>query len=162
MLGDQLRQKGTIHTPRHVVPCRNREEGTSIVVEAHRIVEARRLRYVLAETHHSFWTVVKPPRRPEPQAGIVPGQWRQFPTVGRFIQREKDDRQIALIAELIEQRAKCIHVVRRHRNVRDRLPCRRVDGNGRVSFGARSSSPPMSRRLPQSSPLASRYFWQIR
>src|SRR6201984_3110752 len=106
VLGDLLREEGAIHAPRHIMPSRNREEGSGIIVEPNRLVEAPRLGHTLAEPSHALRAVVKPPRRPEPQARIVPREWSQFPAVSRFIQGEKNDRQIALIAELIEQRAK--------------------------------------------------------
>src|SRR5882724_5390701 len=96
MLSDQLRQKRAIHTPRHIMACRNREEGAGIVVETHGVVETGRFGYALPETRHSLRTVVKPPGRPEPQARIVSGQGSQFATVGRLIQRKKNDRQIGL------------------------------------------------------------------
>src|SRR5258706_13739233 len=47
----------------------------------------------------------------------MPGQRSQFAAVGSLIQREKNDRKIRLIAELIEQRAKSAHVIRRRRDV---------------------------------------------
>src|SRR4029077_8436003 len=118
VLGDLLREKAAIHAPRHIMPSRNREEGTGIIVQTNRLVEARRLGHTLAEPSHPLRAVVKPPRRPEPQARIVPPHWSQFPAVSRFIQSEKNDRQIALIAELIEQRAKRVHIICRHRDIR--------------------------------------------
>src|ERR1700733_422702 len=39
MLGNQFGKKSTVDAPRYVVPCRYRQEGTRIVVEAHRVVE---------------------------------------------------------------------------------------------------------------------------
>src|SRR5208282_6927481 len=48
----------------------------------------------------------------------MPGQRSQFPAVGRLIKCKKNDRQLALIAELIEQRPKCVHIICWHRDVR--------------------------------------------
>src|ERR1700745_1726780 len=100
MLHDQFREERAIHAPRHVVPRRNREKGSRVVVETDRIVEAGRPGYLWTNTHHPVRTVVKTTRRPELQAWIMPGQRRQLPAVGRLVQREKNNRQIALVAEL--------------------------------------------------------------
>src|SRR5258708_11726551 len=108
MVGDQLAEKSAIHATRHIVPPRNREKGSGIVVETYSIVEARRLRDVLTKTHHALRTVVKPPRRSQSQARIMPGQRSKFAAVGPVIQPGKNCPQIALITELIEQRAKSI------------------------------------------------------
>src|SRR5258708_35455749 len=117
MVGDQLGEESAIDAPRHIVPPGNREKGSGVVIETYSIVEARRLRDVLAKTRHALRTVVKPPRRSQSQARIMPGQRSQFAAVGRFIQREKNDRQVALIAELIEQRTKSVHIICRGRDV---------------------------------------------
>src|SRR6516162_380986 len=100
---DQLRQESAIHTPRHIMAARNREEGPGVVVETHCIVEARRLRDAFAETGHSFRTIVKPPRGPKAQAWIMSSQRSQFTAVGRLIKCEKNDPQIALIPIQIQQ-----------------------------------------------------------
>src|SRR5580692_5015691 len=117
MLRNELGQKTAIHAPRHIVPSGDGEKRARVIVEANRIVKAGSLRYLFAEAHHSFRAIVKPPRRPEPQARIMPRQRREFAAVGGFIEREKNDGVISLVAELIEQRTKCIDVVYLHRNV---------------------------------------------
>src|ERR1019366_4312294 len=98
MLDDKFCKERTIHAPRHIVPCRNREKRPRIVVKAHRIVKACGVGYVLAITHHAFRAVVKPPRRAKPQAWIMARERRKFPAVGRFIQCKKNDGEILLIS----------------------------------------------------------------
>src|ERR1035437_8515861 len=105
VLGDQPGQEGTVDAPRHVVPRGNGQKGTGIVVETHRIVETRRLRRLLAVAHHALRTVMEPPCRTQPQAGIMPGQRSQFAAVGGLVQGEEDKSELALIAEAIEQGA---------------------------------------------------------
>src|ERR1700746_235220 len=78
VLGDLLCEEGAIHAPRHIMPPRNREEGSGIIVEPNRLVEAHRLGHTHAEPSHPLRAVVKPPRRPESQARIVPPQRGQF------------------------------------------------------------------------------------
>src|ERR1700746_475697 len=78
VLGNLLREKGAIHAPRHIMPSWNREEGSGIIVEPNRLVEARRLGHTLAEPSPALRAVVTPTPRPEPQARIVPPQRGQF------------------------------------------------------------------------------------
>src|ERR1700733_8976175 len=85
MLRDQSRQERTIHAASQIMPPGNGKKSAGIVVESYRVIEPSRLGDPLAETHHSFRAVVKPPRRPQTQARIMPGQRSQLPAVGRFI-----------------------------------------------------------------------------
>src|SRR5215468_17074 len=70
MFDHQLRQICRIYSPRDIVPRRNGQESSRVVVEPHRIVEAGGLGHPSAETHHPFRTVMEPPRWPESQARI--------------------------------------------------------------------------------------------
>ena len=96
----------TPHPIRRATSCRagNRQKRPRIVVESNGVVEPRRLRRLLAKTPHPLRAVVKPPRRPQPQARIVPRQRRQFPAVCRLIQREQNDRQSRLVSKPVQQR----------------------------------------------------------
>ena len=91
VFGDQSGKESAIHAAGHVVPRGNGEEGAGIVVEADRVVEARRLRDLFAEAHHAFGAVVKPPGRAKAQAGIMSGERREFAAVGGFVEREEND-----------------------------------------------------------------------
>src|ERR1700733_11952295 len=122
MIGDQLRQERAVYSPRHIVPRRNGEKRPRIVVKTYSVVEARRLCHMLAKAHHSFWTIVKPPWRSQLQARIMSSQRCEFPTVGRFVQGKKNNGQVALIAEFIEQRAQRIHIIGRGWDVRTHIP----------------------------------------
>src|SRR5258708_40075245 len=106
MVGDQLGEESAIDAPRHIVPPGNREKGSGVVIETYSIVEARRLRDVLAKTRHALRTVSKPPRRSQSQARIMPGQPSQFAAVGGIIQRRKNDLRIGRIFSLVEKRAR--------------------------------------------------------
>ncbi len=48
----------------------------------------------------------------------MPGQRRQFPRVGRLVQREQDEGKPSLVAVAIEQRPQCVNVFDRRRNIR--------------------------------------------
>ena len=64
-----------------------------------------------------FEAVVEPPRRPEPQRGVVAGQRRQLPRVGRLVEREHDQREARVVAEPLEQRPQVPRELRRDRDV---------------------------------------------
>src|ERR1700722_16517562 len=117
MLHDQLCQECAVHAAGHIVASRNGKKSPRVIIESYRIVEPCGLGNLLAETHHSFWTVVKPPWRPQTQAWIMPSQRRQFAAIGRFIQSKENDRKAGLIAKPVEQRAKGVHIIRWHGNV---------------------------------------------
>ena len=117
MFGHQLRQESRIDAPGHIVPRRNRQKRPRVVIESHRVVEARRLRRLLAESAHPFRAVVEPPWRAQFQARIMPGQRRQFPAVGRLVQREQNDRQPRLVAEAVQQGPQRVDITRRLGNV---------------------------------------------
>src|SRR6185437_7584274 len=81
MLGDEAREKGAVAAARGVVARRNRQERPGVVVEADGVVEARRLRRLLAEAAQTLGTVVKPPGGTELEHRIVAGERRQLPAV---------------------------------------------------------------------------------
>src|SRR6516225_7754729 len=118
MFRHQLCEIGTIDSPSHIVPRRNRQEGTRIVIEPHGVVKTRCLCCLFAETHHAFRAVLEPPCWPKPQAWIVPRQRRKFAAVRRFIEREKDNRQLPFIAHSIEQWSQRVDEIDRPGNVR--------------------------------------------
>ncbi len=60
---------------------------------------------------------MEPPRRPDLQRRIVPGERSQFARVGRLVEREQDARELRRITDAGEQRPQRVHVVRAHRNV---------------------------------------------
>ena len=122
VFGDQPRQEGAVNAPSHIMPRGNGEERARVVIEAHGVVEARRLRGLLAETHHALGTVKEPPGRPQAQAGIVAGERRQLAAEGRLIQREQNDGEVALVAKAVEQRAQRVDIIGRPREYR--RPCR--------------------------------------
>src|SRR5690349_14679656 len=72
VLGHQLGEITAVDASRDIVPGRDRQECTRIVVEADGIVKARGLCRLFAKAQHAFRTVVKPPRWPEAQRRIVP------------------------------------------------------------------------------------------
>ena len=114
VLGYELGQEGAIHAPRHVVPRGNGKKGARVVVEADRVIEARRLGCLLAKAQHSLWTVMKPPGRPEAagrdsgRPGALTHGCKSTPSKSK-----KNDSKIALIAEAIEQGAQRVHIVGR-------------------------------------------------
>jgi hypothetical protein len=120
VLDHQAREERAVDAARDVMTRRDRHEGTRVVVEADRVVEARSLGSLLAETHHAFGAVVEPPRRPELECRVVPGEWRELARVAAFVECENDDRQRRVIAEPIEQRAQRADVVGGGGNIRHR------------------------------------------
>src|ERR1700747_2913896 len=50
VLGDLLCEEGAIHAPRHIMPSRNREEGSGIIVKPKRLLEDLPLGATVAET----------------------------------------------------------------------------------------------------------------
>jgi hypothetical protein len=102
MLGHQPGEEGAVHAPGDVVPGRDREEGAGVVVEADRVVEARRLGGLLAEAAHALglsWNH---------QAGrasgrIVAGERRELAGIGGLVRVKRIRRQVRLVAEAVEQ-----------------------------------------------------------
>src|SRR6185503_6195031 len=111
MLDDEAREEAAIHATRQVVPRRDRQEGARVVVEAYGVVEAGRLGGLLAEAPHALGAVVEPPGRAELENWIVSRERRQLAAVRALVEREQDQRQRALIAETIEQRAQRVDVL---------------------------------------------------
>src|SRR5450759_1800932 len=103
VLGNKLGKETAVHPPRHIVTRGDRKEGARVVVEADGVVEACRLRRLLAKPLHALGAVVEPPWRAQPENRIVPCQRRELARIRRLIQREKNDGQIALVAEAIEE-----------------------------------------------------------
>src|ERR1700733_4179680 len=117
MVCHQRRKIGRIRAPRYVMPSWDRKEGTRVVVESCCVVKASSLGYVLAEAQHAFGAIEKPPRRSQNDRRIMARQWGQLAAIGRFIQREQDQPEVALIAVACQQWVQCVDVVRRCRNV---------------------------------------------
>ena len=90
VLGDELGEEAAVDPPRDVVPRRNRQESTGVVVEADGVVEAGRLGGHAAEALHAFRAVVEPPCRAELEAGVVAGQRGQLAGRGRTRLRKRD------------------------------------------------------------------------
>src|SRR5579859_5646647 len=103
VLGDEVGQECAINAPSHIVPSGNGEESPGIVVEAYGVVEAGGLRRLLAETHHAFRTVMKPPWRTEAQARIMASERSQFAADRGLVEHEEDDGEFGLGAEAVEQ-----------------------------------------------------------
>ena len=101
---DQFGKETAVDPPRDIVARRDREEGAGVVVEADGVVEAGGFRGHPAEAAHAFGAIMEPPGRAKLEAGIVPGERREFAGVAAFIQREEDDRQARVIAEAVKQR----------------------------------------------------------
>src|SRR5206468_8195578 len=70
VLGDKLCEISAVSPPRSVVATRDREKCPGVVVKADGVVEPGRFGHVCAESHHAFWTVVEPPRRPQLQTWV--------------------------------------------------------------------------------------------
>ena len=117
MLRYQSCQVGAVHAASDVVPRGNGEEGSGVVVESDGVVEAGGLGGQLAEAHHAFGAVVKPPGRSQAKAGVMPCQRRQLAAVGGFIQGKEDDGERGVVAEALQQRLQRVHVFGRHGNV---------------------------------------------
>src|SRR5271156_1160259 len=81
MFCDQTCEKRTIYPARHIMPCRYRKKRPGVVIETDRVVEARGFRCIFAKPHHPVGTVVEPPRRTQPETGIVAGKRSQFAAV---------------------------------------------------------------------------------
>src|SRR3984885_2008188 len=105
MFCDHARQERAIDSARHIVPSGYRKKRPGVVIETDRVVEAGSLRRTFAKPHHPFRTVMKPPCRTQPQAGIVSGKRSQFAAVSRFVESEQNDREAWLVAETIQQGA---------------------------------------------------------
>jgi hypothetical protein len=54
---------------------------------------------------------MKPPRRSKMQARIMAGQRSQFPAIGRFVQREKNDGELLSLPNRLSRGCKRVHVV---------------------------------------------------
>src|SRR5579862_9738899 len=81
MFGDQAREPDAINAAGNIVARRDGEERTRVVVEPHRIVEARSLGDIFAEAEHAFRTVEEPPRRAQAEAGVVSGERSQLTAI---------------------------------------------------------------------------------
>src|SRR5512135_3879439 len=111
MLDHAGREEAARDPAPHVVARRNRQESPRVVVEPDGVVEARGLDRLFEEPQHSLVAVVEPPRRPEPQRGVMPGERRKFARVGGLVEREQDQREIALVAVAVEKRLQCTDVI---------------------------------------------------
>ena len=87
-----------------VVAGRNGAEGARLIVEAGRVVDARRLHRAAPVALHSLDAVVEPPGRAKLEAGAVPRQRRQLPRVGRLVERKEDERGVRAVAVGVEER----------------------------------------------------------
>src|SRR5437588_2187263 len=96
---------------------RDRAERARVVVEADRVIETRSFGGELAETAHAFRRIVEPPRWSEPQYWVVPRERREFARIGSLVEREQDERQVALVAEAVEQGFQRAHIIGSRRNV---------------------------------------------
>src|SRR5277367_6012737 len=104
------------------MPGGNGEKSPSIVVKPNRVIESRRLRGQLAKARHAFGAVVKPPRRTQTEARIVPCQGRQLAAVGGFIQREQDNGERRVVAKAFQQRQQSADIVGRGWDVGPDVP----------------------------------------
>ena len=125
VLGDQAGEEAAVDAPRHVVAGRDRQEGAGVVVEADGVVEAGGLGHRLAVAAHALRAVVEPPGRAELQRRVMAGQRRQLARIGGLVEGEEDDREVALVAEPVEQRLQRRDIVGRARDVGTPCPCRR-------------------------------------
>src|SRR2546423_1153075 len=100
-----------------IVPSGDRAESARVVSESCGVLDARRLRRLLAKSHHSLDRVMKPPRRAEQHRRIMTGQRGKLTTVGRLVQREHDEPKALVIAVGLEQWAQIARKLRRNGNV---------------------------------------------
>ena len=117
MLGDELGEIGAVDAPGDVVAGGDREIGAGVVVEADGIVEAGRLRGQLAEAQHRFGRIEEPPARPEPQRRVVPGERGELARIAGLVQGERDDGEVRLVADGVEQGLQRLDIVGRGRDV---------------------------------------------
>src|SRR5205807_2133788 len=100
-----------------IVASGNRAEGTGVIVEASGVVDPRRLRRPLTEPRHAFDGVVEPPGRTELYRRVMSCQWRKLTRIRGFVEREEHQREVRVVAELVEQRAQIPRVLRGHGDV---------------------------------------------
>ena len=103
MVSHQFGEIGTVHTPRHVVPGGNRQEGAGIVVKAGGIVKTSCFCALLAKPAHTLRAVMEPPGGAQFQAGVVTGQRRKLAAVNSLIKGKKDNAQFWTVAMFIQQ-----------------------------------------------------------
>jgi len=61
---------------------------------------------------------VEPPGRAQLERRIMAGEWREFTRIDGFVEREEDDRKVALIAIFVEQGFERVDEFARQRDIR--------------------------------------------
>src|SRR5262245_48520923 len=93
----------TVDASSHIVARGYRQERSRVVVEPDSVVKASTLCGVLTEAQHAFGAVMEPPGWAQLQHRVVTGQRRKLSAVCRFIEREHDHAQVALVTQAIQQ-----------------------------------------------------------
>ena len=91
VLAYEVSQFAALDATSQVVPGRDRQEGTGVVVETRCVGITGRLCDGAAVPPYAFYRIEKPPRRTEEQAGVMARQGSQFAAVGRLVQSKEDD-----------------------------------------------------------------------
>ena len=93
-----------VDAARQIVSSRNRAKGARVVVEAGGVVDASRLRRLLAEADHSFDGIVEPPRRSEAHCWVVTCNRSELAGICRLVQREHHERKTRIVSVRVQER----------------------------------------------------------
>src|SRR5204863_2168803 len=105
------------YAAREIMPRGNRAKSARVVGETGQLGDPGRLRRPLEKTQHPLDGIMEPPGRAEPNGGIVAGKRCQLAAVGRFVQREENQRKITVAAIGVQKRAKIARKLGGNRDV---------------------------------------------
>ena len=82
---------------------RDRAEGASVVVEAGQVGDAGDLHDRIEVTGDAVRAVQEPPRRTEPDGGVIAGQRRELPRVDGLVEGEQDQPEARVVPETLQK-----------------------------------------------------------